>query len=164
MSGWFDLVTDGADLLNRIGQRTVDVFRGGSKLESGGLVEQPQVVLKELIPMAHSRVFVRMAGLSGAAAVIMGAYGAHGFRDDKASDLKMVYDTGSKYHIIHSAALLATPLCSRPHLTGTLMTVGLLLFSGSCYYHALTGNTAVRRVTPYGGMLLIAAWMSMILP
>jgi len=43
------------------------------------------------------------------------------------------------------------------------MSVGMLLFCGSCYYHALTGNTVIRRVTPYGGMLLIAAWASMML-
>ena len=46
---------------------------------------------------------------------------------------------------------------------GTLMSVGMLLFCGSCYYHALTGSTAVRRVTPYGGMMLIAAWVSVML-
>jgi len=46
---------------------------------------------------------------------------------------------------------------------GTLMSAGMLLFCGSCYYHALTGSTVIRRVTPYGGMLLIAAWASMIL-
>lgn len=45
---------------------------------------------------------------------------------------------------------------------GSLMCAGTLLFSGSCYFHALTGSTAVRQVTPFGGMLLIAAWVAMI--
>ncbi len=45
---------------------------------------------------------------------------------------------------------------------GSLFALGTVLFSGSCYVHALTGNTAVRRVTPYGGMLLIAGWLAVI--
>ena len=43
------------------------------------------------------------------------------------------------------------------------MATGMLLFSGSCYAHALTGNTSVRKVTPYGGMLLIVGWIAMVL-
>lgn len=46
---------------------------------------------------------------------------------------------------------------------GTLLTGGMVLFSGSCYYHALTGNTTIRKVTPYGGMMLIFGWLAMML-
>lgn len=109
-------------------------------------------------------MFVRLAGLSGALAVAFGAYGAHVFRPGKAEkELKLAYETGNRYHLLHSVALLCVPLTARPHLVGTLMSAGMLLFCGSCYYHALTGSTVIRRVTPYGGMLLIAAWASMML-
>lgn len=50
-----------------------------------------------------------------------------------------------------------------PLQVGGLMCLGIVMFSGSCYYHALTGNTSVRRVTPYGGMMIIAAWLAMML-
>lgn len=112
----------------------------------------------------YGGTFVRLAGLSGAVAVAMGAYGAHAFRDSDASpQLKYTYDTGNKYHFLHTLALLAVPLMRRPQLSGTLLTLGMVLFCGSCYYHALTGNTAVRRVTPYGGMLLIVGWLTVAL-
>ncbi|KAK6194516.1 hypothetical protein SNE40_000138 [Patella caerulea] len=110
-----------------------------------------------------ARGFIRIAGLSGATAIAMGAYGAHAFKESEAAEkLKVTYDTGYKMHLVHSVALLAVPLTRRPYLVGSLMTTGLVLFSASCYYHALTGNTRVRWVTPYGGMLLIFAWLAMV--
>jgi len=58
---------------------------------------------------------------------------------------------------------LSTCCCVPCLQVGTLMSAGMLLFCGSCYYHALTGSTVIRRITPYGGMLLIAAWASIML-
>jgi len=111
-----------------------------------------------------SRVFVRMAGLSGALAVGLGAYGAHSFaHSEKSQELKAVFDTANKYHYLHTLALLATPLCRRPKLTGSLLVTGTLVFSGTCYYYALTQENWVRKFTPYGGSLLILAWLSMVL-
>ena len=49
----------------------------------------------------------RLAGVSGAAAVGLGAYGAHGLQG-KDPTWKHIYDTASRYHLVHSAALLAT--------------------------------------------------------
>lgn len=119
--------------------------------------------VKEMLPRSGS-FFVRVAGLSGGLAVILGAYGAHAFLNkDVDTKLKITYETGNRYHFIHSLALLAVPLTRRPYIVGPLLTTGMVLFSGSCYYHALTENQAIRQVTPYGGMLLIAGWAAMIL-
>lgn len=46
--------------------------------------------------------------------------------------------------------------------TGTLIALGMLLFCGSCYFHALTGYKPIRQVTPYGGMLLMIGWLTMV--
>ncbi|ELT96345.1 hypothetical protein CAPTEDRAFT_168421 [Capitella teleta] len=132
--------------------------------EQGKEVER--IVIREVSEMLPQggRAYVRLAGLSGATAVIMGAYGAHAFRQSaKSPELKLTYDTGNRYHLIHSAVLLAVPLTKRPNLVGPLLSLGILLFSGSCYYHAMTENVTIRKVTPYGGMLLIAGWAAMIL-
>ncbi|XP_054712201.1 LOW QUALITY PROTEIN: transmembrane protein 256 homolog [Uloborus diversus] len=110
-------------------------------------------------------LFIRLAGLSGTAAVTMGAYGSHGFypRTDVPSELKDVYRTANYYHFLHTLALLAVPLTRRPLLVGTLLTTGMSIFCGTCYAYALTGNKSIVRITPYGGTLLIIAWLSMIL-
>ncbi|GFN98179.1 transmembrane protein [Plakobranchus ocellatus] len=151
-----------ADILNSIGGALGSIYNSLPKL-----AEAEKVIVKEIqmigTPPA-ARAFVRLAGLSGATAVALGAYGSHVFRHkDSDPQLKDVFDIANKYHFIHSLALLSVPLASRPMLTGSLMTAGLVLFCGSCYAHAFTANTSVRRVTPYGGFLLIFAWASMIL-
>ncbi|GAB6025610.1 hypothetical protein CHUAL_011337 [Chamberlinius hualienensis] len=107
--------------------------------------------------------FVRVAGVSGALAVALGAYGAHVFNNKPVpEELKKVYDTGNHYHLIHSLALMAVPATRRPAITGSLFVLGMLLFCGSCYVHALTEYKPIRQVTPYGGMLLICGWISML--
>lgn len=123
------------------------------------------IVIREVGMATQGRNFIRIAGLSGAAAVSLGAYGSHAFLNKKDVDqrLKNTFEIANKYHFLHTLALLAVPLTSRPMLTGTLMTGGIVLFCGSTYYHALTDNQSVRRVTPYGGFLLIFAWLSMVL-
>lgn len=64
---------------------------------------------------------------------------------------------------IVSLALLAIPLTKRPWLTGTLMTTGVILFTGTCYYAAFTGDQRFNRLAPIGGTTLILAWISMAL-
>lgn len=128
--------------------------------------EVERIITKEVEEMLPQKgmLFVRLAGLSGATAVMLGAYGAHAFRNKEVDEqLKHTYDTGNRYHFMHSLALLAVPLTRRPYLVGTLLTSGIILFSGSCYYHALTENKTVRKVTPYGGMCFIAAWLAIVL-
>nr|AYH91774.1 transmembrane protein 256-like protein [Pomacea canaliculata] len=103
--------------------------------------EIEKVIIKE-VEMVHFRgTFIRLAGFSGALSVIMAAYGSHGFdKSDINQQLKRTYEIGNKMHMIHSVALLASPMTRKPVLVGSLLTAGILLFSGSCYYHALTGN------------------------
>ena len=79
--------------------------------------------------------WVRLAGLSGAAAVALGAYGAHcelklsvyslqvfwisfllAFRAEANPEMKKIYDTANFYHFVHTLALLAVPLTKRPKL------------------------------------------------
>jgi len=105
--------------------------------------------------------WIRIAGLSGAIAVSMGAYGAHGLKKVP-EDQRLVFETANKYHFIHSLALLAVPLTHRPNTVGSLLVLGCLLFSGSCYCHGMTGDNNIIRVTPFGGLTLILAWLAMV--
>ncbi|CAH8677019.1 hypothetical protein MS3_00004316 [Schistosoma haematobium] len=106
-------------------------------------------------------MLVRLAGFSGALAVIASAYGAHGFKDEQDKQ-RQIFKTGAYYHLVHSVALLTTPLFRRPVLSATLFATGTLLFSGSCYYVALTGDDRFSRIAPIGGMTLVFAWLSLV--
>jgi uncharacterized membrane protein YgdD (TMEM256/DUF423 family) len=45
-------------------------------------------------------------------------------------------------------------------ITGLLFIGGTSLFCGPIYYHAIRNDPQFRHVTPYGGFLLLAGWLS----
>ncbi|CAG0896218.1 unnamed protein product [Darwinula stevensoni] len=115
--------------------------------------------------MGSSRGIMVLAGLSGATAVMLGAYGAHVFLQKRGTtdEKRIVFETANRYHFLHSIALLAVPLCRRPGITAGLMASGMAIFCGTCYIYAFTNWNSVRNITPYGGVLLILAWLSVML-
>jgi len=112
-----------------------------------------------------SSSMVRLAGLSGALAVGLGAYGAHVImmKDDIPDEQKHAYRTANMYHFVGTFGLVAAALGNRPVLTGVLMATGTILFCGSCYAHGMTGDSRVKKFAPIGGTALILAWLSLIL-
>ena len=50
-------------------------------------------------------------------------------------------------------------LCGIPQ-TGSLMLAGMSLFSGCSYYSAITGKDTLRKVTPYGVLIMMVAWLT----
>ena len=108
-----------------------------------------------------------MAGLSGAFAVVAGAFGAHGLRDRVSPEQISAWATASQYHLLHSVVLLALALYALDaqasiRLQGSLFTAGVVLFSGSIYLLVLTEQRWLGPVTPIGGLLLIAGWGSLL--
>ncbi|TNN20118.1 Transmembrane protein isoform 1, partial [Schistosoma japonicum] len=122
---------------------------------------KPVIAIEPKPLICWESMLVRLAGLSGALAVIASAYGAHGFGDDHEKQ-RQVFKTGAYYHLVHSVALLNTPLFKRPLLSAALFATGTVLFSGSCYYVALTGDDRFSRIAPIGGMTLVFAWFSLL--
>ena len=104
----------------------------------------------------------------GAAGVALGAFGAHGLQQRLAPDRLDVFQTGVRYHLVHALALLAVGLLARQGglvspWPARLFLVGLVLFSGSLYALALGAPRGLGLVTPLGGLLLIAGWVSLAL-
>ncbi|XP_040203000.1 transmembrane protein 256 homolog [Rana temporaria] len=113
---------------------------------------------------ASGRVWGRVGAVSGALAVSLGTYRVHGCRSSNRDEyLKELFLTGNQYHFLHSLALLAAPHCRRPLLAGSLLTSGMVLFCGTFYYHALTGDSTLTKAAPLGGTLLILGWAAMAL-
>ncbi|XP_017291534.1 transmembrane protein 256 [Kryptolebias marmoratus] len=106
----------------------------------------------------------RLAALSGASAVGLGAYGAHGFKSRDPGDYRiLLYETANKYHFYHSLALLGAAHCGKPLLAGAVLLTGMGLFCGPLYHQALTGDPALGKLAPVGGVAMIAGWLAMIL-
>lgn len=121
----------------------------------------------------NARWLLIMAGIAGASAVTLGAFGAHGldgFLESKGMDSELVarrlaqFDTGARYHLVHAVALLAlVPLLDRsPKLIGVsaaMFFAGILFFSGSLYVLVVTNTPWLGAITPIGGVLWIVAWV-----
>jgi len=112
-------------------------------------------------------MWVIVAAVSGGLAVVAGAFGAHGLRTRVSPELVSSWATASQYHLMHSIALLALALYSANsghsiRWPAALFCAGMLLFSGSIYLLVLTQQRWLGPVTPLGGLLLIAAWGSLV--
>lgn len=111
-----------------------------------------------------ARMWLVLAGLNGAIAVSMGAYGAHGF-DDSPEYLARSFNTGVQYHMWHALALIGVAWISERNdnalltkLTGIAFMTGIVLFCGTLYVFGLSGDLPMRGLAPAGGTALIAAW------
>lgn len=100
--------------------------------------------------------------MSGALAVVMGAFGAHGLRN-RVTDPRLLkaWETAAHYHLVHSVALCMAPFSARRQLGGLLLLGGVALFSGSLYAMVLSSVRGLGAITPIGGTLLIAGWVAL---
>lgn len=112
------------------------------------------------------KTFGMIACLSGAVAVIAGAFGAHLLQPLLEQNQKLdTFLTASRYHIFHSLALLALAMMYGPTVRRTLTAAGwsfitgMVLFSGSLYLISLTGYSRLGILAPVGGLSLIAGWL-----
>ena len=103
---------------------------------------------------------VRAGAVSGALAVALGAFGAHGLRARVPAELLATWGTASQYHLLHALATCLAGCCGA-QTAGTLMLAGQALFSGSLYTLVLTGQRRLGAVTPVGGAVLIAGWAAL---
>jgi len=111
---------------------------------------------------AMDRTFVALGALLGGLAVVAGAFGAHGLRDRLAPDLLAVFETAARYEMYHALALvlvgLIAPRVPAAVPAGWCFVAGTLIFSGSLYALALTGQRWLGAITPFGGVAFIAGW------
>ncbi|XP_043255679.1 transmembrane protein 256-like [Colletes gigas] len=126
----------------------------------------PKQETENMLPLwklATIRPHMCFAGISGASAVIIGAYFAHNKYPEGSNGKKEVVETANRYHFFHSLALLGLPLCRKPFVTGTFLISGIVLFCGTNYYSAHTGDKQFNKVIPIGGVCFILGWLSMCL-
>ena len=112
------------------------------------------------MPVA-AKVILALGAAFAAAAVLLGAFGAHALKPRLAADALAVYQTAVQYHFWHALGLLAVGLAAL-HLAGSvwLLAAGIVLFSGSLYLLALSGQKWFGAVTPFGGGAFILGWIA----
>jgi uncharacterized membrane protein YgdD (TMEM256/DUF423 family) len=119
------------------------------------------------------KLFLLFASISGAFGVIFGAIGSHWLKDRLNYWDLSSFETGVRYQLYHSLALLAVVVLmervNSSFLTysGISFIAGTLLFSGSIYLlsirslYDIMGQQFLGPVTPVGGVLLIIGWIFM---
>lgn len=113
------------------------------------------------------RAFGVIGACSAALAVAAGAFGAHGLRGRVPPELLAAFETGARYHMYHALALFVVAWGAgrwSPGATaaaGWLFVAGTVLFAGSLYLLAFTGQRWLGAVTPLGGAALIAGWLAL---
>ena len=106
-----------------------------------------------------------LACLFAASGIGLGAFGAHGLEPKLlANDTVDAWNTAVLYHLIHAVALfvLAAVDSLKSKWSFSLISAGILLFSGSLYVLALTKIGVFGPITPLGGVALIVGWITLI--
>lgn len=96
----------------------------------------------------------------------MGAFGAHALKTHLTADRLEVWKTATHYHLLHAVAvaLLGASVAATVPSVDTslkLLTAGLVVFSGTLYLLCLTGLGWLGAITPIGGLLMIAGWLTL---
>ena len=110
------------------------------------------------------RRFFALGAMLAMVGVAAGAFGAHALKSRLTPDMLAVFEVGVRYQLVHALALLAvawaiTRWPGRAALyAGVLFIAGIVLFSGSLYLLALTGERSLGVITPFGGVAFLAGW------
>jgi uncharacterized membrane protein YgdD (TMEM256/DUF423 family) len=131
-------------------------------IQENGIV--PSFLLTNLINMN----FLRIAAISAAIAIALGAFGAHALNDRLVADgMLEAWKTAVLYHLVHSVALFSLAFRSggiqsrQSTIAAWSWLAGMFLFSGSLYGLALGGPSILGPITPLGGLGLIIGWVAL---
>jgi uncharacterized membrane protein YgdD (TMEM256/DUF423 family) len=119
--------------------------------------------------VSFSRIVLVIAALLGAAAVLLGAFGAHALRDTLDERALAIWHTAVEYQFWHVLATIAVALLAREgastclRVAAVAFVAGIALFCGSLYALALGGPRMVGVITPFGGIAFVAGWTALAL-
>lgn len=110
-------------------------------------------------------MWIGIAALNLAFAVILGAFGAHGLKA-RATEAQLAWwQTATDYFFYQALGLLILGVIAKviPQLpikhSFILIQVGIFFFCGSLYIMALGLPRILGAITPIGGALMILGWL-----
>ena len=121
------------------------------------------------------KVLLVLAGLSGIVSVLLGAMGAHWLKEKLNYWEMHSFETGVKYQMYHTLALIAVVILLDRFPTRTLecsgysFVVGIITFSGSLYLLSLKSLLHIDKlsilgpITPIGGVAFILGWLLLVI-
>ena len=108
--------------------------------------------------------FVSLGAACAALGIGFGAFGAHALRGQLGEAELGIWETATRYWLVGSLGMALFGVWSLKHeqspLPGWLLFVGSVLFSASLFALALGAPRILGAVTPFGGLGLIAGFLS----
>ena len=94
-------------------------------------------------------------------AVTLGAVGAHLLKSQLPAKYMETFETGIRYQVYHSLALLwLSDKASKVRVfTPYFFITGIVLFSFNCILYAVTQERAFAMIVPIGGFSFILGWI-----
>ena len=117
--------------------------------------------------MSFARIVLAIAALLGAAAVLLGAFGAHALRDTLDERAIAIWHTAVEYQFWHVLASMGVALLAREggsvclRIAAVAFVAGIVLFCGSLYALALGAPRLIGVLTPFGGIGFIVGWIAL---
>ena len=111
-----------------------------------------------------SRQAIRHGSIHGLISVAAGAFGAHALKTRLDASLLANWETAARYQAVHAVLLVVVGLLLQSRSSRALrwsvrsLGAGMVVFSGTLYLLALTGQRWLGAVTPLGGLLLMVGW------
>jgi uncharacterized membrane protein YgdD (TMEM256/DUF423 family) len=121
-----------------------------------------------------TRKMLIVLAVTGAAAVVAGAFGSHSLKVLISETQLQIFQTGVTYQFYHVLAMAIVLVWQSTHpnkvltMSFYLFFSGILLFSGSLYLLStadITGlnlKSVIGPMTPVGGLFFIAGWLNML--
>ena len=114
------------------------------------------------------KVFIILGALNAMMAVGTGAFGAHGLEGKLSDKYMSIWEKATTYQMYHGLGLLVIGLISATisinvNWAGWLLFFGIVFFSGSLYFLALTQVRILGAITPIGGVLFIIGWLVLVI-
>jgi uncharacterized membrane protein YgdD (TMEM256/DUF423 family) len=115
-----------------------------------------------------AKLFIFIGGSLGLLGVGLGAFGAHALKERLSESGLSSWETAVSYQMYHALVLLFVGLWllldgpTSLRYAGVLFMVGIVLFSGSIFALVLGAGSWLGPLTPLGGVILIAAWTTLI--
>ncbi|MBM6207256.1 DUF423 domain-containing protein [Staphylococcus epidermidis] len=114
------------------------------------------------------KVFIILGALNAMMAVGTGAFGAHGLEGKLSDKYMSIWEKATTYQMYHGLGLLVIGLISgttsmNVNWVGWLLFFGIVFFSGSLYFLALTQVRILGAITPIGGVLFIIGWLVLVI-
>ncbi|TXJ10625.1 MAG: DUF423 domain-containing protein [Acinetobacter sp.] len=112
-------------------------------------------------------MWIGIAAINLALAVMLGAFGAHGLKKIASPEQLAWWQTATDYFFYHALGLLLLGILAKTlsqfsiKVPFGLLQCGIILFCGSLYLMALGSPKILGAITPIGGVLMILGWLAL---